>query len=396
MIPVLPITTSAASPMPKVTMNDPNNKIDCNVGANATYKTWYAAFEEVYGQDNTLIGTYPYQTLTKPADNYIEYHYDSAKAILYVTFNNVNYIRTGAADNFIRIANNNASYSNAFDIVFTFNGNNTIRGTRPTLYINNSKSVTFTGTGSLTMDGHFSSNGIITLPSNTDFTISNMSLTIYNSYGSGEGETGTIAGIMSYGSVIIDNATININAGRKSSSIRTATKVSSNLTSPTYGITIKHNSHVTLTSNSITPLQTDGPIVFDNSTIYISKGTGNKSPVFNRAPEIIGNYSSKKGGYGELDRMYPGSFGLQPGDLVSTDHRLTNFELVHKHAPTDCTKESLCACTKATVPATAESHTIEQMEASIVTCTQDGWEAYEFCVNCEYSTKVLTQCFLCS
>ena len=34
-------------------------------------------------------------------------------------------------------------------------------------------------------------------------------------------------------------------------------------------------------------------------------------------------------------------------------------------------------------------HTMENAEAKAVTCTTDGWDAYEYCTQCQYSTKVI-------
>jgi len=37
----------------------------------------------------------------------------------------------------------------------------------------------------------------------------------------------------------------------------------------------------------------------------------------------------------------------------------------------------------------AAGHSLTQVEAKTATCTQDGWEAYEYCTECDYTTKVV-------
>ncbi len=379
---LLPVATYAASPMPKVTINDPNGKIE-----QAVNSTWYVAFENVSNNIGKVIGTMPVRTTTKPKDNYIQFAFDSRNAVLNIGFYNVNYKRTDTAKEFL-IITNNSGYDNEFEVVITLNGENKLSGKTVTFSFNTAKRITLTGPGSLDMNTHVTSNAMILSKGEADFHILNTTLKMYNPHGYEDSTGGTIAGIMTKGGIVIDGSNANINGGKKSTALRTATATSSSLTSPATGIVIKHGSNVVLTSGSVSTVQTKGPIVFDNSNIKISKLGVNNNPVFNVAPKLIGTYSSRKGGNSTADKIFPGSFGLQPGDVVSTDHRLNSFELVHKCAPSDCTKESLCLCTKNTVPATASKHNLEQLEAQAATCVQAGWDTYEFCTNCAYSTKV--------
>jgi len=48
-----------------------------------------------------------------------------------------------------------------------------------------------------------------------------------------------------------------------------------------------------------------------------------------------------------------------------------------------------CGVTVSTEVIEAKGHTIAQGEAQEKTCTQDGWEAYEYCTECDYTTKVV-------
>ena len=385
---MIPIIANAAAPMPKVTMYDPSGTIDCRVGGSAEYKTWYIKYEDVVDDTGAVIGNKPVQTFAEPEDNYIRYYYDSTNCILYITLNNVHYTRTASAEHFIRVTNN-SSYTKDFSVIITLNGENTISGTRTTFSFENTGNVTFTGDGSLDIQTYLTSNAVIWAKGGGDLTIKDTNLTVYNSHGYIDEPGGTVAGVMAKGSIIVDGANINVDGGKKSTALRTATATGSGLTSPAYGITIKHNANVVCSSGSVITLQTNGPIVIDNSSVKLHKGTANYKPVFNKAPEIIGSYSSMKAGCGSLSKTYPGTYDVTPGLAVAESQRLTDFELIHKHVGIDCTKESLCACTKVTVAATAESHSLESIEAQDATCTEDGWEAYEYCVNCSYSTKVV-------
>ena len=49
---------------------------------------------------------------------------------------------------------------------------------------------------------------------------------------------------------------------------------------------------------------------------------------------------------------------------------------------------SVCA-EKETAEVDPHVHTMENGEAQAVTCTTDGWDAYEYCTQCQYSTKVI-------
>ena len=42
-----------------------------------------------------------------------------------------------------------------------------------------------------------------------------------------------------------------------------------------------------------------------------------------------------------------------------------------------------------TLAANPDNHTLANGEAKAVTCTEDGWEAYQYCTQCDYSTKVV-------
>ena len=391
LISLLPVATYASSPMPKVTLNDPNGSIkDEYVGGKQSL--WYVSFQSVTDNDGN-VGTRPMYTTTKPKDNYIQFEFDSYNDIFYITFNNVNYKRTSTAKEFLSVTNN-SGYDNQFDVVLTLNGTNKLSGTNVVFTFNTGKNITVTGSGSLDIDTLVTSESIFWAKGSGDLTFLNTTVKMYNcvGYEYKPSAMGTVAAITNKGGIIIDGSNMDINGGYKSSALLTASKASGNPTSPATGIVIKHGSNVTLESNSVTTVKTNGPIIFDNSNISIIKGTGNNKPVFNQAPELIGTYSSRKGGTIVNSKvtmyMYPGSYGLKPGDEVLESHKLNRFELIHKCEPSDCTKESLCLCTKNTAPATAEKHVIEQVEAQEATCVQTGWEAYEYCVNCAYSTKV--------
>ncbi|MDE6303151.1 MAG: InlB B-repeat-containing protein, partial [Clostridia bacterium] len=78
-------------------------------------------------------------------------------------------------------------------------------------------------------------------------------------------------------------------------------------------------------------------------------------------------------------------------DIKANGHRL---EQVEAKAPT-CTEIGWNAydyCTKCDyttkVELKANGHVIEQVKAKAPTCTEVGWDAHEYCANCDYTTKV--------
>lgn len=385
LIGLLPVTAYAADPMPKFTVKDPAVTIAHGISAGDVY---YVTFEDVVdAETGEITGTKPVEATTLPEDHYMAFYYNSARNVLEILFRNVNYQRVGSVSSFFTVSKNTSSaitYSNAFDVELTLEGENTITGAYTTFLFENAGNVTITGTGSLEVETNYTSNSFIHKKNAGDLVILNTTLRVDNLYTG----TGAHGGIVANGNVIVDGSVLEMNAG-KCYLIRTGTSYSSMSSDTTKGIVFTHGSDVTLTGGSLTMIGTKGPLVFDNSSVKLTKSTGNNSPVFNQAPEIIGSYSSRKAGQTSLDKAYPGTYGLEPGDTVTTSHRINMFEIVHKHAPTDCTAESICACTKATVPATAESHSIEYVAEQAATCTEEGWYAYEYCSGCAYSTKIL-------
>ena len=252
--------------------------------------------------------------------------------------------------------------------------------------------MTITGSGSLTSTTYLSSAAVINKTTNGDMTIKGTTLNITNTH-----TENAACSIVNNGSVIIDAADVTINTARCYGIVKSS-KYNTVPTDPTKGITVKNGSNLVIDgiadaegnmSYAATYLiKTKGPIVFDNSNVRLIKGTTNNTPVFSYAPEIIGSYSSKIAGQASLNSSYPSFFGLMPGDKVTTSYRINKFEIVHKHVPSDCTKTSLCPCGREVVDATATEHELVQAEAKEPTCMEEGWEAYEYCANCAYSTKV--------
>ena len=86
--------------------------------------------------------------------------------------------------------------------------------------------------------------------------------------------------------------------------------------------------------------------------------------------------------------------GERYGETNPNNHTGNNTTVGAKDAT--CTEDgytgdTVCECgvtiaTGTTIPA---KHTIANGEAQDKTCTQDGWAAYEYCTECEYTTKVV-------
>ena len=398
---LMPITAFAATTsttvMPKFTMKDPvSGEIAHGVGSGEVY---YVTFQDVTDADTgEVIGTKPVEVSVQPESNFIKYTYVASSKTLEITFNNINYVRSSDyhGNPFLTIganSSNNVDYSGKFAVLLTLEGTNTIRGGAGNeMFIKNYGDVTITGSGSLSVHTYLGSSAVYNKTTNGNLTIKGTTLTLTNTY------TGNATGVLvNNGAVTIDSSDVYIYTA-KPFGIVTSNKYNEAPTDSTKGVTVKNGSNLVI--DGITDeegniecantnlIKTIGPVVFDNSSVRLIKGTANNKPVFTIAPEIIGSYSSMIAGQRSLNSAYPGAFGLQPGDTVTDSHKINMFEIVHKHVPSDCTKESVCPCGRATVAATAEEHELEQMEAQAVTCVEPGWDAYEYCVNCSYTTKV--------
>ena len=115
-ISLLPVTAFAATPMPKLQMNDPNlsSRIDAYFN---TSRTIYIYFEDVLDPEDSsvILGNKPVLTTTAPSENFIKCAY--ADGVATITFNNVYYKRTANNSNpFLQITKNAGSnYSSAFE-----------------------------------------------------------------------------------------------------------------------------------------------------------------------------------------------------------------------------------------------------------------------------------------
>ena len=178
---LIPVTTFAASPMPKVTFRDTAGTLDRRVGGGAEYVTWYLVFEEV--KDETtgeIIGNKPVLAPEKPVTGYIENHFEEENNVLYMTFNNVSYTRYGTYDdNFITVAKN-SNYTSAFDVVITLIGENKFSGRRTNMNFDTTGNITFTGSGSLEMDNSYESAAAIWSKGSGDLTFKDTNVKIYN------------------------------------------------------------------------------------------------------------------------------------------------------------------------------------------------------------------------
>ncbi|MBR0512683.1 MAG: InlB B-repeat-containing protein [Clostridia bacterium] len=70
---------------------------------------------------------------------------------------------------------------------------------------------------------------------------------------------------------------------------------------------------------------------------------------------------------------------IQSGDQVKV-HIKPRGDYAKTYAETDVTF---------TVTGDGHVHNLVQVEAKAATCTEDGWEAYEYCTDCDYTTKVV-------
>lgn len=85
------------------------------------------------------------------------------------------------------------------------------------------------------------------------------------------------------------------------------------------------------------------------------------------------------------------------GMLLGLKTHTHEYEFVKREKEPTCTetgadvyKCKYCDATiTETVAANPDNHTLANGDAKAVTCTEDGWEAYQYCTQCDYSTKVV-------
>lgn len=332
-ISLLPMTTFAAdTPMAKVTVNDDLGNVSDFVGGSKA--TWYVAFVDVLDADNKVIGTKPVKATAQPTDNYIALSYDDANAILDITFNNVNYMRTAYKSGFLTVTNN-SNYTKAFDVRVTLNGDNYITGTNHStnakMYVKfeNSKTVTFTGSGSLNINSYQTSGDMISAENATEFKVSNTTLRLYNDSGFYRAPSSTIYGINVKGNIVIEGGNVSIRThkgpGLKASS--------------TSSITIQKGSEVYLEGGSTAVVEPISGLSIDNSSVKITKAAGNETSIFTKLPAITGKYSTKTLKINKTTSTIE-ELGLQTGSDIAK--KTFELNLVHDHGRTDCTQAYTC------------------------------------------------------
>ena len=401
----LPMPTRAASsdtPMPKFYVKDPNSGILSN-GVNSG-DTYYIVFEDIYDKTSgEYLGNKPAYPDETPTDNYIKFHYNGTEKVFEITFKNVDYQRTSSTDYFLTVTEN-SGYSNAFDVVLMLEGYNKLSGPKTIFEFRNAGNVTITDNEdesdvdytaisdpkdtdavkyNLHVESLFQSTSFFWKQNAGNLIIKDTKIYYKNDFDG----TGLRGGFCANGNIVIDGSVITMDS-IKSNFLVSAPKYSSTPSDPTKSITVKNGSNITLHS-STTLVLTAGSLIFDNSNVNLSKSESIK-PVFNRAPEIIGTYSFKAAGKLSANTSYPGGYNYEPGDDVvdRTDKMLCMFKIIHEHFPSDCTRDSRCACAQATVAKSADEHMLEYVNAQAATCTESGWGDYEYCLNCSYTTKV--------
>ena len=344
---LLPMTTFAATPRPRFEIEDPNGTVSSTVAAGTVY---YVTFEDVLNAEGTeVIGNKAVlvaQDATAPTTNYIKFEF--VDGVFQVTFNNVNYRPTAAANiNFEKATTD--SYTREFNTVVTLVGENHFTQTESNnsrIIFSNSGNVTFTGSGSIAFDAKLSSGCLIQKKNSGDFIIQdttfNMTLISPNA----------AAGIIVQGNIIFDGANVNI-VGNKATCLVVGTAYRTLLDDTTKGITIQKGANVTLNQDKgVAAAKTNGKIVVNSATFTANKASSNNDPVFLAAPYVTGCSSVQYGvSLAKLKNMT-----LEGGTTLTTDHQFNAFKAIHECVASegddgDCTTAVKCACGKVMTPA---------------------------------------------
>ncbi|MBQ8209627.1 MAG: hypothetical protein IJZ35_03480 [Clostridia bacterium] len=222
---------------------------------------------------------------------------------------------------------------------------------------------------------------------------SNGSITIEGSEIEASGSIGNnrVAGmaIKAADNIIINDSTVTASAGTglrfngsscaiANSTVNLTSTGTANSARGIYGKGVSvTNSTVTITSakaayNNVPTVNADESVIFYGADAAAANGAGVKS-----AENLSSAYSQK---YVKITPI--------PESCLAGEH---NTETVGAKAKT-CTTVGWDAyeyckdCTYSTYEEISASHNIETVEAKAKTCTEAGWDAYEYCKDCTYST----------
>ena len=405
-ISLLPITALAAdTPMPKVTVKG-NGKASIHSGG-LTGKADSILFIQTV--DGRLV-----KVAEEPADNYMKFFYNKTENVLEILFKNIDY-RTTVAESALLTIGANSNYTGYFDVEITLEGTNVIESTSTgnELSIGNLGTCTITGSGSLRFVSSLGSGAPINRnkTNSGELIIKDTTLYLENTYTSA-----STAVIVNNNKVTIENSDVTVNGGLKNRGIVTSTKFNETPTNAEYGVTVKDSDFTYVATGAAYGIWTVGPIVFDNSNIQMDRGEQNNSNLFNRAPQLIGNYSevswrdfATKDGVEQKWLPYA-DLGLEPGDVLDAEAKLRHFkavvaesgeepevptdpsepeeeECLHENADEqiDCTEEVICPdCEEVVYP--AKEHAFNEKASDFLaneaTCDKAA-EYYVQCDNCD-------------